>query len=110
MKLFVDFFGPEDNQWAEEVPRGAPRGAQPTRARQEAQARPGGLCPPGGPPLVLLWPNRCLLVQKNSPKSFAAFGLRLVLIFCEVKNKQKIATGTGHYVNRLVPKNDIKLL
>jgi hypothetical protein len=28
----------------------------------------------------------------------------LVLIFCEVKNKQKIATATGHYVNRLVPK------
>src|SRR5215216_4994054 len=34
--------------------RGAPRGAQPTRVRQEAQARPGGLCPPRdspGPPL-----------------------------------------------------------
>ena len=26
------------------------------------------------------------------------------------KKKQKTATGTGHYVNRLVPKNDIKLL
>ena len=26
--------------------RGAPRGAQPTRARLGAQARPGGLCPP----------------------------------------------------------------
>ena len=34
----------------------------------------------------------------------------MVLIFCEVKNKQKAATGTRHYVNRLVPKNDIKLL
>ena len=29
---------------------GAPRGAQPTRVRQEAQARPGGLCPPRVPP------------------------------------------------------------
>ena len=29
---------------------GPPRGAQPTRARQEAQARPGGLCPPRVPP------------------------------------------------------------
>ena len=36
-----------------------------------------------------------------------AFGLRLVLIFCDVKNMDKIATGTWHYVNRLVPKNDI---
>jgi hypothetical protein len=32
----------------------------------------------------------------------------LVLIFCEVKNKQKTATGIGHYINRLVLKNDIK--
>ena len=75
-----------------------------------AQARPGGLCSPQSPPLVLLWPNRCLLVQKKTPKSFAAFGLRLVLISYEVKNKQKTATGTRHYVNRLVPKYDIKLL
>ena len=29
---------------------GAPRGAQPTRARQEAQAHPGGLCSPRVPP------------------------------------------------------------
>jgi hypothetical protein len=49
-------------------------------------------------------------VPKKSPKSFTAFGLRLVLIFCEVKKKQKTTTGTGHYVNRLVPKNDMKLL
>ena len=34
----------------------------------------------------------------------------MVLIFCKVKIKQKIATCTRHYVNRLVPKNDIKLL
>ena len=26
------FYGPEDIQWAEEAPGGAPRGAQPTRA------------------------------------------------------------------------------
>ena len=26
------------------------------------------------------------------------------------KNKLKTTTGNGHYVNRLVPKNDIKLL
>ena len=64
----------------------------------------GGCAPLGAPPpLVLLWPDRCLLVQKKSPKSFATFGLRLVLISYDVKNMQKIATGTGHYVNRLVP-------
>ena len=31
----------------------APRGAQPTRARLGAQARPGGLCPPRWPPAPL---------------------------------------------------------
>src|SRR5215216_3641414 len=84
------------------------RWAQPTWARLGPQARPGGLCTPRGSPLALLWPTGCLLVQKKSLKSFAVFGLRLVLIFCDVKNKQKTITGTWHYVNRLVPKNDIK--
>ena len=41
-------------------------------------------------------------------KNFSVFGLCLVLIYCVVKNMQKTATGTWHYVNRLVPKNDIK--
>ena len=45
---------------------------------------------------------------KKSTKSFTAFGLRLVFISCDVKNMQKTATDTWHYVNRLVPKNDIK--
>ena len=80
-----------------------PRWAQPTRARLGPQARPCGLCPLGAPlwyffgPLVVFWSKRIL--QKKS----LHFGLRLILISCEVKNKQKIATGTGHYVNRLVP-------
>lgn len=34
----------------------------------------------------------------------------MILIFRKVKNKQKTATGVGHQVSRLVPKNDIKLL
>ena len=45
---------------------------------------------------------------KESPKRFVAFGLHLVLISCDVKNMQKTSTGSCHYVNRLVPKNDIK--
>jgi hypothetical protein len=61
--------------------------------------------PTGLPPGASLAP-KLSSGPKKSPKSFAAFGLRLVLIFCE----EKSSTGTGHYVNRLVPKNDIKLL
>ena len=54
-------------------------------------------------PLAFFWPNK-------SSKSCVAFGLRLILISCDVKNKQKTTTGTWHSVNRLVPKNDIKWL
>ena len=45
-----NFYGPEGTQQALAAPGGAPREAQPTRARQEAQVRPGGLCPPRVPP------------------------------------------------------------
>ena len=44
------FYGPEGAQQALATPGGCPEGAQRTRARQEAQARPGGLCPPRVPP------------------------------------------------------------
>ena len=79
-----------------------PRWAQSTRVCLGPQAGPGGLCPPRGTSLVLLWPIWCLLVQKKiSKKFFAVFVLRLVLILCDVK---KTATGTGQYINKLVPK------
>ena len=45
---------------------------------------------------------------EKSPRSFVAFGLHLILISCDVKNMHKTETDTWHYVNRLVPKNDIK--
>lgn len=72
------------------------------------QERPGGLFSHRSSPLVCSWPTGCILAPKKFTKSFAAFGLRLVLISWDVKNMQKTTTGTGHYVNRLVPKNDIK--
>ena len=54
---------------------------------------------PRGPLLHLLVPSRSsqgLLLLERNLQNFVAFGLRLVLIFYKVKNKQKIATGTGH--------------
>ena len=48
-----NFYGPKGTQRALAAPGGAPREAQPTRARQEAQACPSGLFParvPPGPP------------------------------------------------------------
>ena len=73
------------------------------------QARPGVLWPPRGPAGASV-AHLESSGPKKSTKSFAAFGLRLILISCDVKNMQETSTGTWHYVNRLVPKNDIKLL
>ena len=67
------FYGPEDIHWASSAPGGAPRGAQPTRARLGLLARPGGLCPPRCPPPVVLGSSIFLLFHKNSPKSFVPF-------------------------------------
>ena len=39
--------------WTKEISEGPMWGPQPTRARLGVLARPGGLCPPGAPPLVL---------------------------------------------------------
>src|SRR3954466_28651 len=61
---------------------GHPRWAQPTRAC------PGGLFLPRGTPQVQPGPNVFLLAHKKSSWSFVAFGLRLVLIFCDVKNME----------------------
>ena len=71
-----------------------PRWAQPTRVRLGLQAPPGVLCSPRAPSSVLLWPTGCLLAQTNSSRSFIAFGLRLILISCDVKNMQKTMSGT----------------
>ena len=56
------------------------------------------------PSSVLLWPTGCLLVQKIRKK------FPCVWISCDVKNMQKTETGTWRYVNKLVPKHDIKWL
>ena len=69
---------------------------------------PRWVVPPSGHPQVQPGPIAFLLAHKKSSWSFVAFGLRLILISCDVKNMEKTATGTWHYVNRLVPKNDIK--
>ena len=47
--------------------RGGPGSAQPTRVRLGSLACPGGLCPPGGPPLVVICSNIFHILQNNSP-------------------------------------------
>ena len=62
---FADiFYGPEGTCWALVAPGRVTRRGQPTRARQEAQARPGGLCPPRWPPAPPLRSINTTIFQK----------------------------------------------
>ena len=47
---------------------------------------------------------KIIYIPKKSPSVFIPFTLRLIWIFYETKNMQQIGTGTGHWINVLVPK------
>ena len=87
------------------------RWAQPTWARLGPQARPGGLCPPRGtPPRFFFGPPLVFWSIKNPQKVLRCLDSVWYWFPATSKNKQKTTTGTGHWDNRLVPKNDINLL
>ena len=52
-------------------------------------------------PVAFFWPKKIL-------QELRCIWTLLILISCDVKNMQNTATGTWHYVNRLLPKNYIK--
>ena len=89
---------------------GGHRGGHSPLGRAWASRRTLVSCAHLGPPLWYFFDPLDVFWSQKIRKSFAAFGLRLVLISCNVKNMQKTVTSTWHYVNRLVPKNDIKWL
>ena len=74
-----------------------PRWAQPT------WARPGGLCPLGAPPgaALALWMSSG---PQKIHKKFRSVWTPFDIDFMRCKKQAKTATGTGHWVNRLVPK------
>ena len=110
-KTFCGIFMDQKTPNGPEMHLGVPRGVQPTRARLGPHARPGGLCSPRGTPLVLLWPILCLLIQKKISKHFRCIWTLFGIDFLRSKKEaKKTTTSTGHYINRLVPKNYIKLL
>ena len=74
--------------------RGAPRGA----------GAPPASWPPRAPSHVDFSSQKSYILQKKSLSIFIRFGLRLIWIFCETKNMQQTGTGTGHWINMLVPK------
>ena len=102
-KLFVDFFGPEDIQWAGEAPGGGGlRGEDNPPGRTSVGAAPLEQplrCFLG--PLAFFWPKKIL-------QEFRCIWTPFDIDFLRCKNMQKTATVTWHYVNRLVAKNDIK--
>ena len=54
--------------WDEEISEGAHVGTTTPRVCQGALARPGGLCPPGAPPLVIFAPKILKYSGKNHIK------------------------------------------
>ena len=103
-----NFYGPEDIQWAGEAPVGCLEGGTTHQGTPGPPSAPWWVLLPSSHLQVLSWPTGCLLAQKKASKSLTAFGIHFVLISCGVKNMQKTTTSTGHYDNRLVPKNDIQ--
>ena len=72
-------YGPEGTHWALVAPGGCPEGGTTHQGDRRARRALVG-CALSGHPQVLLWPIGGLLVHKKSTKSFAVFGLRLILI------------------------------
>ena len=65
MKLYRDFLWTRRHLMGQGCAwGGAPRRAEPTRAHQEAQVCPGGLCPPWVPPGPPLWSIKTPIFQK----------------------------------------------
>ena len=54
---------------------GHQRWAEVSTTHQGSLACPGGLCPPGGAPLVLICSNNSYKFRKKSPSSFSLFGV-----------------------------------
>ena len=84
--------------------KGATRGPRGWRARLGGWARPL-------PRALLVDPLTCtpslpdcFLSKNNFSEGFIPFGLRLIFLFCETLKQWKTQTGTGLWVNRLVPK------
>ena len=90
--------------------KGPPWAPPPTWVRQGPLACPGGLWAPRASPLMLPWLPSCLLVQNKISKKFRGIWTSFGTDILRSKKQAKMATVTGHYVNRLVPKIDIKVL
>ena len=71
---------------------------------------PWWVVPPSGHPLGAAQVHCVPSGPKKISKKFCYVWTPFDRDILRVKNKQKTATGTGYWVNRLVPKNDIKLL
>ena len=87
-----NFFGPEDIQWAKEVPKREPEVSTIHHDTPGGQARPPPFPPPrGSTDLISKYPG-CLLVQEKSSRRFYSVWYSFS---AKLKNKEKIETGTG---------------
>ena len=93
---FLRIFGPEDIQWARKAPGGAPRGAQPTRARLASRRVLVSCAHLGLPlryffgPLYVLWSQK---IHKKFRCVWNPFGIDFLQCKKHAK-KQQLAHGT----------------
>ena len=71
---------------------------------------PRWVVPPTGHPSSTYLPHPVSSGLEKFSKKFRCIWTPFGIDLLQSKKQAKIATGTGHYVNSLVPKNDIKLL
>ena len=71
---------------------------------------PRWVVPPSGHPYSTSLAHLVSSGPEIFSKKFRCVWTPFGIDFPRSKKQAKTATGTGHYVNRLVPKNDVKLL
>ena len=93
------------------VGQGGARGPHYPPGRARGPWRALVPCGPHRPPLVhFLGSQVVFFPKKKIAKKFRGIWTSFGTDILRSKKQAKTATGTGHYVNRLIPKNDIKLI
>ena len=110
---FLKFPEIRNSDWAEIWTRflsgywlycGERRAPTTLRGGHEGPGRAPASWPPWASSRVDSFSQKSHIFPKKSPSVSIPFGLRLKWIYCETKNMQQTVTGTGHWINMLVPK------
>ena len=108
-KLFGDFLDQKTSNGPEKH-LGCPEGGTTHQGAPGPPGMPRWVMPPSGHPSGTSLSHPVSSVLEKFSKKFRCVWTPFGTDILRSKKKQKAATGTRHYVNRLVLENDIKLL